>query len=292
MKEGEFGTYPEIISWKEDEVKALGRRLTPLVLVKKKADCLDLPAKVFDTIKCEGNEEALRVANAIARTSATGIEALEKLREFSDGFQYTRINRNNQDTESNTNGDKQNTIPTRNMANTVNWVGSPKLGIIKQLLDFYHTDNGGCGRLVIYACFHATIDKLVEFVQSCGYTCGRIDGRGWSTPNILETFDKEVFLSEHSQQFKNYCIIANPACVHGLSFTRTQCLVYYSNNFSVDARIQSMDRRDRPGMDKEVATRIVDIVNLPTDQMILDKLNSSMEIQEITLKEIIGCIIV
>ncbi len=278
-----YGQFYEIESWKEDEIAKLGKRLAPLVLVKKKKDCLDLPDKIFDIIYTpqEYKDKLKRITEIMILQSKTGIEALEKLRELSDGFQYRRKTVASENNSSSTGIDNSD-VNSKNAVGHVNWIGSSKLDIIKQLLDFYHTENGGPGRLIIYAAFHASVDKLYKFVESNNWVSAKIDGRGWSDPNILQAFDGD--------RFENYCIIANSACVYGLSFAKTECLIYYSNSFSVDHRIQSLDRRDRPGMDTTKGTRIVDIINLKTDQLILDRLKQGISIQEITLQEIKQCL--
>lgn len=256
IQETDFGSYPKIISWKEDELVNLGKRLKPIVLVKKKKDCFDLPDKIFEQLLCNCSRSDLQIARAYIELATSGIEALEKLREFSDGFQYYQDEKGRQ----------------------IKWFGTPKIQLVKELLDFYHIENGGCGRLVIYAAFQASIDKLIETVIEAGWGVGKIDGRGWSDINILNNFE--------FKELNNLCIVANPACVHGLTFAKTHCLCYYSNNFSVDGRIQSLDRRDRPGADKEKATRIVDLIYLPTDKMIVDKLTQGINLNSITLEEI------
>lgn len=273
---GEFGKYPVLKSWKEDEVKKLGKRLQPIVIVRKKKDCLELPDKIFDVIKCnqESQSEHNRIIDLIVGTTDTAVNALMLLRELSDGFKY-------RGTET----ERDTSLPGHNILvqnKKYDWIGSPKFTIIDELLDFYHTDNGGPGRLVIYAAFTATLDELEKFVSMKKWNCARIDGRGWSDEKFLD-----IFASSGS----NLCLVANPACVHGISLQRTECFIYYSNDFSVDHRIQSMDRRDRPGMDMNKGTRIVDIINLPIDQLILDRLNSGIGLQNITLEEIKLCLL-
>jgi len=250
-----YGPHKEVESWNDEEVERLGKRLSPIVMVKKKKDCLNLPDKIFDTITIEPSVEVVATAELLLDTCGTGALALERLRELSDGFLYT---------------EEGTTIHNR-----------AKLDIIKELLDFYHTDNGGPGRLVIYAAYQASIDMLIQEISDGDkWRAERIDGRGWSDPDILGTFETTSVLDN------NIVIVANPACVHGLTLSQTLCLVYYSNSFHVDHRIQSLDRRDRPGMDESKATRIVDICHLPSDQYIVDKLNQGISVQNLTLDEI------
>ena len=254
-EEGEFGTYPKLESWKEEEVSALGKRISPIVLVKRKKDCLNLPDKIFEVIKCEPPKDLINAALYIVKSAATALEALEKVRQLSDGFQYEH--------------------------NDVKFGTSNKLKVIDELCDFYNLDNGGCGRLVIYAPYKASIDLLKKYITDKKWLVDTITGEGWSSKDILDYFDNWQ---------GNYCVIANPACVYGLSFTRTEALVFYSNSFSVDHRIQAIERRDRPGMDVQKCTRIVDIVNLQSDEYILEKLKSGVHIQSLTLKEIEECL--
>ncbi len=260
---GEFGKYPVIKSWKEDQLSKLGKRLSPIVLSLKKKDCLDLPDKIFDPITCTQGEEYSRVVDLMMKSAASPIEALTWLRELSDGFKY-RSKMVHQE------------FPGEETP-IYEWIGSPKIAILEELLDFYHEENGGPGRLVVYASFIATIEYLEKFIKTKKWDVATISGKGWSDEKLLERFDSDT---------GNICLVANPACVHGISLQRTECLVYYSNSFSVDHRIQSLDRRDRPGMDTSKGTRIVDIINLPVDQLILDRLNSGIELQAITMKEI------
>ena len=321
MAEGEFGKYPKIVSWKEEELKKLGKRLSPIVLCKKKEDCFDYPSKIyeeinaFDLLSVDHKEELMRVAFFLTESATSGILALESLRELSDGFQYGRQNRESSVNQSNidsnssmdringdigqeNNGFKQENRTTRTNDTNVKIAASklnnklniinPKLSVVQELLDLYHTDNGGPGRLVIYAVYHASIDLLVEFCNKQGsgsagkWLAFKIDGRGWSNKEILNDFE--------DASIDNIVVICHPGSVYGLNFSKTYCLCYYSNSFSVDHRIQSIDRRDRPGMDETKGTRIVDILNLPTDKYILDKLKKGIGIQNITLEEIRQCL--
>jgi len=252
-----YGQFQEIIGWNKEEIKKLGKRIAPLVMVKQKGDCFDLPAKIFDVIQCETSENTKEVARFLANNSQSAIIALERLRELSDGFQY-------------------------NKDGTYTWVGSKKLEIVKQLLSFYDVENGGPGRLIIFAAFRASIIKLKEFVKENGWLSDTIDGRGFSNGGCLDMFD--------STDNYNYCLICHASCVLGLNFSKTFCLCYYSNNFDPNSRIQSLERRDRPGMDSKVGTRIVDLINLPTDQKILDRLNERLTMQAVTLEEIKKCL--
>lgn len=118
------GSYPELITWFDDEKKCkhcglmeddpihlqgvdvfsgedchtfensvnevahLYKRLSGLVMIKFKKDCLDLPDKVYRVVYVKPTRSILNAASAITAKSTTTISALTLLRELSDGFQY------------------------------------------------------------------------------------------------------------------------------------------------------------------------------------------------------------
>ena len=71
-----------------NEVNKLYQRMKGLVIVKFKDSCLDLPDKIYKTIKCQPSASIMRAANLICRTAASAAKALMLTRELSDGFQY------------------------------------------------------------------------------------------------------------------------------------------------------------------------------------------------------------
>ncbi len=77
--------------WKAsvNEVKGLYSRMTGLVSVYFKKDVLDLPDKFYRLIECKPTKQILRSASLITRSASTTIQGLTRLRELSDGFQYT-----------------------------------------------------------------------------------------------------------------------------------------------------------------------------------------------------------
>lgn len=120
------GTYPQRVTWKDDERKCnicglfkdaethsggvdvfqtnsmichpyqksvnevayLGTRLKGLAQVIYKKDCLDLPPKIYREVELQPTLQIQNLAELIKAKSSTAIEALTLLRELSDGFQY------------------------------------------------------------------------------------------------------------------------------------------------------------------------------------------------------------
>jgi SNF2 family DNA or RNA helicase len=113
------GTYPRLVAWKDsedrcgqcglmrddprhdisvpgfhmwvqgkNEVANLYKRMSGLVMVKLKKDCLDLPEKRYKIIRLKPSPSTLSAAKLIVARSPRAITALTLLRELSDGFQY------------------------------------------------------------------------------------------------------------------------------------------------------------------------------------------------------------
>lgn len=71
-----------------NEVERLGRRLDGIVGVWHKKDCIDLPAKRYETLEIEPTKELLNIAKHVVDTTTRAVDALIKLRTLSDGFMY------------------------------------------------------------------------------------------------------------------------------------------------------------------------------------------------------------
>jgi len=248
------GVYPHIVSWLDDEkkcavcgeykehenhapdgshgfqksvneVESLYRRMSGLVLVQFKKDCLDLPEKQYRIIRVQPTMEMLRAAKIIKTRATRAIEALNLCRELSDGFQYTE-RKAGEDTCPNCYGTGETTEPLPNepvdvhAPNTdtertdfksgtircelcsgtgkisryeraTDVVSSPKDEVFIDLLD-EHED---VGRFIVWGGFHATIDRLVDIAHQQGWATLKVDGRGYVATDVHGNIcDKDEFL--------------------------------------------------------------------------------------------------
>ena len=261
-RDGLHGKYPHLVEWKKDEISLLYRRLSGFVLRVRIKDCVKLPPseKVIHYIK--PSEEMMRTAKAITSSTTGTLERLNKLRQLSDGFQYTED------------------------GNYV-WGGSPKMDALKEWCELAEN------RIVIYSGYTASIDEIVKSVLSWGWKVIRIDGRGWQGFNSDGSHNKE--LSEEYFQLKDengnlvneepVAIVAHPKSGGmSLNFTAAAVQVYYSNDFDGQARMQSGKRIDRLGQTRP--TKIVDLVHLPTDELVINNLDNKQELQALSLNDI------
>ena len=283
-----------------DEVSKLYERMKGLVLVTFKKDCLDLPDLQYRLVECKPNKSVLRSASVIAESARNTITALTLLRELSDGFQYKdtvvgqevcplcngiRTVEINEQTEScpNCNGTGEVVKYERSTLS----IACPKEDALVDLLDEYSE----VGRLVIYGGFTGSVDRCVATCKKEGWHVIRVDGRGWdagsaSVDECLRAMDMSYY-KESLEKFPKLAFVGQPgAGGMGLTLTASPAIVYYSNDFNAESRIQSEARIHRIGMDVNRGATIIDLVHLPTDSYILENLKKKRDLQSKTLGEL------
>jgi hypothetical protein len=352
------GVYPQVVSWLDDERKCaicgqfydapdhdasssdyhaykpsknevafLYERLKGVVIVKFKKDCLDLPEKQYRIIQIPPTPDMLRVARTIQRTSSRAIEALTRIRELADGFQYTDVAIGEETCqlcdgrktyvvdapieevdsakplEVKSEQFKEETIfcpncggkgLTTKYQRSTSQSATPKDEVFVDMLD-EHED---IGRFTVWGGFTGTIDRLVDIAHQQGWCVLRIDGRGFvatdelGNPQDENEFLKAMDLSHPSFQdsrikWPKICVVGQPeAGGMALTLTASPTELYYSNSFNGEARSQSEDRGHRAGMDANRAYTIVDILMMPTDQLVLNNLKKKRRMEKLSMGEI------
>lgn len=299
----------------KNEVAYLHERMKGLVLVQFKKDCVDLPEKTYEVIKCKPTVDALRTMRSIRATTSRTVTVLMRLRELSDGFQYTeqqtgettcsvcnglkKIEQYTSDGSSKElmdcdgcNGTGKVPVYERASINTA----CPKDDVLLDLLEEIEE----IGRVVIWAAFTSSIDKIIDLVTKRGWYVIRYDQQvKVELPNIpigpYPTVERllDGMDASHPErqsleiQYPKIAFVGQPmAGGVGLTLTAAPMAIYYSNHFAAEARIQSEDRIHRVGMDQNRACRIVDIVNLPTDELVIQNLRKKRDLQAMTMMEL------
>lgn len=284
----------------ENEVEKLYRRMGGLTLVKLKKDCLDLPDKVYETRKLKPSLDLLRAARLITAKARSAIEGMTLLRELSDGFQYkdsvtgVEVCESCQGNKCFWDNAKNESVPCpacnatgskNKVEREIVEVPSPKMEQLTEDLDAFED----IGRLVVYAGFTGSIDRICAQVKKCGWEFIRVDGRGWYN-SIDHKWDAQRCL----QEFQNtqsgpdkLVFVGHPGSAGmGITLTASPAIIYYSNDFNAESRIQSEDRIHRAGMDVNRGATIIDYVLLPTDQKVIDNLKRKRELQSISIGEL------
>lgn len=268
-REGISGFYWHILSWKKDEVERLHKRLKPIVEVFLKKDCLDLPPKVYTEVVLYVTPEYSEAAAFVKNTTAKPIEILNRLRQLSDGFLYSKEYKDTKEKRT-----------TKYLPN--NPKDSQLLSDLKELED--KTDNP---RLVIYCGYQATLDKLTHLIPK-DWAILKIDGRSWDVLN--SEYNKNFLLSEmdastNSNTIEKLVVLAQAdAASTGLELSAAEKVIYYSNSFNGAARMQSEDRAYSKNNGN---IEIVDYIHLPTDKLVKDNLLTKKTLQAVTFGEIV-----
>ena len=299
-----------------NEVAKLYVRMKGLVTVKLKKDCLSLPEKRYEVRNCPPTAMIRRLASMIRNTESRAVSVLIKLRELSDGFQYKEVPSGETKTCPECNGcgksqqivveeidtttgnvpevqgEEEGPCPNCHGIGTIKLykrvatvIPSPKYDELEQILGAHEE----IGRLVIYASFSASIDRLVIFCRSKKWGVIRVDGRGWHYFGDDDLFctKPEDLLGLFQDGEERVVFIGHPGSAGmGLTLTASPTILYFSNTFSAEDRIQSEDRIHRAGMDTNRGATIIDLVHLETDQLILDNLKKKRDLQAMTLGEL------
>lgn len=268
-----------------NEVQNLHIRIKNVGKFYLKENCLDLPEKVYRIINVPMSNDVKQMAQLVKKSSVRAIEALTNLRTLSDGF----IFQNDEEWVPHEDCDgkgcdlcKEGKV--REKVQTILKVPCPKDDVIVELIE-------EMDRCVIYAGFTATIDRIVELCVGANKDVIRVDGRGWYMfkdnrqyqidPQVaLMMFDKKVGESYDG----SIVFVGHPGSAGmGLTLVASDTIIYYSNDFNAESRIQSEDRIHRPG---SRGANIIDLIHLPTDLYVLNALKKKRDLQNLTMKDI------
>lgn len=306
-----------------NEVQNLYKRMKGLVIVKFKKDCLSLPDKQYRIVTCTPTPSIINAARIITARNESVIKTMTLLRELSDGFQYesqevgvqvcplcagkrTRLDwkfvgpddlyeemvdlrEAGQEIPSeyfeqvemacsNCNGLGEVAKYVREAVQ----VPCPKEDALREIID----EHDDVGRLVTYAGFTGSIERVVAIYLKARWDVIRVDGRGWwsnvpgKAKDLIKRFQYE------QETYPRLAFVGQPAAAGmGLTLTASPSIVYYSNDFNGESRSQSEDRIHRPGMDLNRGATIIDLIHLPTDQVVLDNLKRKRKLELITMGE-------
>jgi hypothetical protein len=297
-----------------NEVARLYKRMKGLVSVYFKKEWLShLPDKQYRILRCKVSRSAENAARSVQASARTAIQALTMLRELSDGFLYQEETQGTMTCPLCV-GSKRVEVPVveetdgeynpaieqplkmievdcttcggsgevEKRVRVTETVASPKDDLLEEILDD-HED----GRLVVYAGFTGSLDRVVDTVTRKNWNYIRVDGRGWSTnlpahstnpSDMLFTFQKD------KEAAPKLVFIGHPGSAGmGLTLTASNEIVYFSNDFNAESRIQSEDRIHRPGMDVNKGAMITDLVHLSSDLLVLKNLQAKRRLQDMSL---------
>ena len=180
------------------------------------------------------------------------------------------------------------------MERFVEEVGTPKDQAFIDKLD----EHDDIGRFIAWGGFEATVDRLERIAHQQGWATLKIDGRGYNaTTPTGEIEDSDIFLdamdsSHHRFQanrvkYPKICIVGNPeAGGMALTLTASPTMLYFSNSFKGEARMQSEDRGHRPGMDMNKGLMIIDLIHLAIDIVVSKNVKKKKSMQAMTMGDL------
>ncbi len=306
-----------------NEVEKLYRRMSGVVEVKLKKNCLELPDKIYKIIDCKPNESIINAAKILMASGHSVVKTLTLLRELSDGFQYQAIDIGTEQCplcngartveefayvgpdedyerimEAQYNG--QNVPPGSfekvtqackycSGSGEVTKYARESVQIPcpkEEALSDIIDQHDEIGRLVCYAGFTGSVDRCVSTFIKEKWEVIRVDGRGWSSsiPGTAQDLLR-IFMYDFENHPKLAFVAQPGAAGMGLNLTVSPTIVFYSNDFNGESRTQAEDRIHRIGMDKNRGATIIDLFHLPTDAKVLENLRKKKRLQDITLGE-------
>jgi hypothetical protein len=168
---------------------------------------------------------------------------------------------------------------------TATQVPTPKEAALQGLME----ECDDVGRIVVYGGFTGSIDRISDIVIKMGWNLIRVDGRGWfcNIPGVTSPTEMIKIFQSGQEKYPRVGFVAQQGSAGmGLTLTASPMIVYYSNDFNAESRIQSEDRIHRPGMDVNRGATIVDLLHLPTDRKILTNLKKKKRLQDISMGEL------
>lgn len=300
-----FGTGEDAHEYQpsKNEVSYLYKRLKGLVLPISKKDCYDIPDKIYREVVLKPSNTIKRVAKALVSAAPTTIQGLTWLRELSDGFQYREVQQgekicpvcNGEGQCYQWTDDKKEHCEcdtcsgsgrVANMVRETKQIKTPKDTALIDLLE----ENEDIGRVLIFAGFQGSIDRIINICHKQQWNVVKVDGRGWkSLPCTDEKVPKNVKPLDYWYDSNNsrVAFVAHPASGGmGLTLTEASMAVFYSNDFTPESRAQAEDRIHRPGIDANRGATIVDLFHLGTDRKVRDVLLDNRRLETMTLGEV------
>jgi SNF2 family DNA or RNA helicase len=168
---------------------------------------------------------------------------------------------------------------------TTREVACPKDAALRMLLD----ECEETGRIVVFAGFTGSVDRVVKLVKKEGWSAVRCDQGSFQVLPHNDSPVTEEPLDYWADREVNprVAFVANPES-GGMSLTLTESrmAVYWSNSWKPEYRVQSEDRIHRISMDLNKGCTIVDLIHLPSDRRVLEVIRANRKLELMTMGEV------
>lgn len=227
-----------------------------------KADCLDLPEKIYmyrevemtkeqELLYSEMKNKALVMLDNHLMTASMVMTQHQKMHEIVCGF------------ISDPDSDRTYTIPNNRL--------SELMSVLEEV----------SGKVIIWACYRHDIRLIYStLVAEYGEDCVRAY---YGDTNDEEREETKFKFQDPNDPLR--FMIINPATgKFGMTLTEAKTMIYYSNDYDLEKRMQSEDRAHRIGQTEHVV--IVDLVSRKTvDEKIIETLKGKKNVSDIIMDE-------
>lgn len=241
----------EIIGYQNlDELTAL---VEPHTYSITKKQALDLPDKVYQTLRAKPTAEQTSIFNQIRREGRVGAKSLKNVLEKVLRLQQAAAG----------------ILPATDdspEADLMRWADNPKVKVLRELIEDYE------GQFVVWCTFKREVEFVCDMLDASGITFVHHTG---DQPPLERRAAIDTFQKGNARAFVGTVQSGGI----GITLTAASLAVYMSNSWSLEARAQSEDRLHRIGQRNPV-----EYVNLilenSVDELVLDALKDKKDLAE------------
>ena len=219
-----------------------------------KEDCLDLPPKVFTKRIIELTDEQKKVYAQMKREAVAELEG----KVMSTMNVMTQLMRLHQVTCGHFKADDD----------TITEIKNNRIDSLLELLE--ETE----GKVIIWANYRADIKNIVAALKKAYGDASTVEYHGGVDPTLRQ---ENIALFQEKNGPTRYFVGNAQTGGYGITLTAANTVVYYSNNYDLEKRLQSEDRAHRIGQTGSVT--YIDLVAEKTiDERIIKSLKSKVNI--------------
>lgn len=241
--------------------------IKPFTSYVKRKDCMDLPPKVYETVYVQPTREQNELFTMLRQTFAAAmgdkklttsmvLERLTRIQQIIGGsFPYD--------------GDDETHQVTRLPAN-------PKLDALIEILEDLPMNQ----KVVIFARFRPEIAYICNEIKHKFGPHSFVEFHGGTSDP-----DRANAIKRFQGQSDTRFFITNKTGAYGITLTAADLVIFYSNSFSFEDRVQAEDRVHRKGLTHSVT--YIDIeMNVRWDKMILTAVRGKGNLAAMVEKEL------
>lgn len=243
---------------KYKHIEEIKQRVNPHSFFVKKEDCLDIPPKVYEKIIVEPSPEQKRIYNdlkkkLLAEYNTHELSILNKvtltlrLAQVCGGF-----------------------FPSQDLKKP-EMIGTKNRKIERLKDDLYEI---GDERVIIWSHFVAEIDAIYEVLSK--------EFKEWRIEKYYGKTDRQtrsMIINAFQEGDVKILIINQQTGSFGLNLQRATLHYFYSNNFSLEQRLQAEDRSHRAGQEQTVVYKDI-IIKDSIEEKIIEALQLKMDLLE------------